>query len=605
VLGATGLAAVMATGAIVAAGLHSDSIDSPVVVLLDGQHEYPLGQHVEYLEDHAQVLTFEQVSAPAFDSRFRRSQAEFQNFGFKNSAFWVRFTVRNESSASTQWLLELAEPAMNSVELYMPVESGFEVVRTGYIYPFESRDVPDETFVFRLPVAPGAQETYYLRLQDKLVSLPLRIWSRDAFEGRRQLTQLLSGLSFGALAIMLVYNLFLALTLRDRGYFYYFFFQASLLLYLAGVRGYGPRYLWPEVTWFSPFIISLLLELILISLLLFSGEFLKIETHAPRLRPVHGALLGFLALAIVPTPLIGSDILIVIIPTAFVVLAFTSVLGVLVLRRGFRPAAYFLLSWAPFFAIGLALILGRASILPAGSLVSDQVLQVGAVFAVGVQSLALADRINLYRSAASRSRDLSDVNAKLAQMIAERILAQEQLEILARTDPLCGLYNRRHFFALGEAAFKKAVRYRQPLSVILFDIDHFKSINDTHGHKAGDQALIHIAELTRQTAREADIIARHGGDEFILLLPETDAASALQAAERLRMQVESASLLADGRALNCTITLGVAGIDRGVSGNFDQLLIWADQALYQAKQSGRNRVWLFQKPDATPVHTPG
>jgi diguanylate cyclase len=317
---------------------------------------------------------------------------------------------------------------------------------------------------------------------------------------------------------------------------------------------------------------------------------------------VYIGLLGVLALILVPTLFLGSDVLILLIPLAFVVLAFTSLLGVLVWREGFRPAAYYLLAWSPFSVIGLALILGRASILPAGGLWTDQALQIGAVFAVGTQSLALADRINLYRSAASRSRDLSDVNAKLAQMIAERILAQEQLEILARTDPLCGLYNRRHFFALGEAAFKKAVRYRRPLSVILFDIDHFKAINDTHGHKAGDQALIHIAELTRQAARDADIVARHGGDEFILLLPETDEASALRAAERLRAQVESVPVLADSHTLTCTITLGVAGNDHGLAEDFDQLLIWADQALYQAKQSGRNRVWLFRKsaPDSPP-----
>jgi diguanylate cyclase (GGDEF)-like protein len=339
-----------------------------------------------------------------------------------------------------------------------------------------------------------------------------------------------------------------------------------------------------------------LIELLLLSLLLFTGTFLQLGVHAPQLKGARQTLTWVLVLTILPTPFLGSDVLVVLIPFSFIVLAFAIVSGYLVWRAGYRPALYYLISWAPFFAIGIAMILGRTNLLPYSTLVSDQALQVGAVFAVGAQSLALADRINLYRTAANRSRDLSDVNAKLAQMIAERILAQEQLEVLARTDPLCGLYNRRHFFTLAEAAFKKALRYKRPLSVILFDIDFFKQVNDTYGHKAGDQALVHIAQITPQTAREEDILARHGGDEFILMLPETDEAAALQAAERLRKQIEETPILADGHVLNCTVTLGIAGTDSGPAEHVDQLLIRADQALYQAKESGRNRVWLYQKP---------
>lgn len=572
---------------------------APVLVLKDGRQAYMLGKYLEYLEDESQALTFEQIRSPEFGSRFTPGDQDTLNFGFRDSAYWIRFRVRSEASDEMEWLIELAEPPMNSVTLYTPAaEPGkFIAIETGYIYPVSTRDLPDTDFVFSMEIEPGQELTYYMRVQDIFINLPLRIWSREAFEVRRHASLLVIGMSFGALSIMLIYNLFLAITLRDKGYYYYTFFQGSLLLYLASVSGYGPFYLWPGVTWFNPFIISLLIGLLLISLLLFAGTFLLIDSHAPRLKLIRQVLILMLAMAILPTPWLGSVVLYALIPLAFIVLAYAALAGIWVWRGGYRPALYYLVSWSLFFFLGMAMILERMSVLNYGSLFTEHGLQLGAVFAVAVQSLALADRINLYKSVANRSRDLSDVNAKLAQMIAERILAQEQLEVLARTDPLCGLYNRRHFFTLAEAAFKKAARYNRPLSVILFDIDNFKIVNDTYGHNTGDQALIHVAGLTRLAARDTDIVARHGGDEFILLLPETDEAAAVQAAERLRQEIENTPIQAEGHTLTCTVTLGVAGNDSGGAEHFDQMLIWADQALYQAKESGRNKVLVFRRTD--------
>lgn len=608
----------------------------PVVVLTEGTSEYVLGKYVEYLEDHTQVLNIQQVSSPEYAAKFTASSEDFLNFGYRNSAFWVRFRVRNEAYASTQWLVELAEPPMNSVTFYAPTGDGdgFVERKTGYVYPFSTREVPVENFVFKMTIEPGTQETYYMRVQDRFISLPLRIWNRDALEQRNQVSKLFTGLAFGALWIMLIYNLFLAATLRDQGYLRYTFFQASLLLYLASVKGYGPHFLWPEQTWFNPFIISLSLELLLLCLLLFAATFLQVEAQAPELGLPYRILLGLLVLSMLTTPFIGSAVLTAVIPLAFMVLVFAALMGAWVLRHGYRPARYYLISWSVFLVIGLVLILERVDFIHFEGMLPDQALEIGAVFMVAFQYLALADRINLYKQerleaqhalvsqqqvalslkdelnrslersraelegkVADRTRDLSDANAKLAMMIAERIHAQEKLEVLASTDPLTGLFNRRYFFLLAEAEFKKAARYNRPLSVIIIDIDHFKKVNDTYGHSAGDQALVHVAHLTRLAARETDVVARHGGDEFVLLLPETDVAAALQAAERLRAQIEHTPIHINGHAITCTITLGVAGSDSGMLDNFDQMLIRADQALYEAKESGRNRVLLYRKPD--------
>lgn len=160
----------------------------------------------------------------------------------------------------------------------------------------------------------------------------------------------------------------------------------------------------------------------------------------------------------------------------------------------------------------------------------------------------------------------------------EETLARERM--LARTDDLTGAFNRRHFFDLAAHEVAVARRYRQPLAVILFDADHFKRINDTAGHVAGDETLRRIAAIVRDHLREADLFARYGGEEFILLLPRTTAAQAAIVAERIRTEIA-------GQA-GVTISNGVAELLPGEE-SLDLLIRRADDALYRAKQEGRNR----------------
>ena len=164
----------------------------------------------------------------------------------------------------------------------------------------------------------------------------------------------------------------------------------------------------------------------------------------------------------------------------------------------------------------------------------------------------------------------------------------EQLERLATTDELTGLSNRRHFLALAEAEWSRFQRYNRPLSLIVFDIDHFKSINDQFGHDVGDRALAHVAKLCMESKRSLDIAARTGGDEFVVLLPETELAQADIVADRLRQEVAEHPLQADGARIPMTVSIGVAGAALSMSG-IDALMKLADRSLYQAKADGQNR----------------
>lgn len=166
-------------------------------------------------------------------------------------------------------------------------------------------------------------------------------------------------------------------------------------------------------------------------------------------------------------------------------------------------------------------------------------------------------------------------------------------EQLASTDVLTGLTNRRRFLELALREVARARRYASPLALVIVDLDHFKSINDRHGHSAGDQALAFAANVLRGAVRDVDVIARYGGEEFAVLLPATDEAGAAEVAERCRRRLADSTLVIDDAiALRITASLGVAAEHPSTDVDVDALLRRADAALYRAKAAGRDRVEL-------------
>jgi diguanylate cyclase (GGDEF)-like protein len=179
--------------------------------------------------------------------------------------------------------------------------------------------------------------------------------------------------------------------------------------------------------------------------------------------------------------------------------------------------------------------------------------------------------------------------AKQVNMALDNIQLIQDLEDLATTDGLTRLYNRRHFMERAESEFERSRRYRRDLSVFLIDADHFKLINDTHGHEAGDRALRLLASACREGLRQLDVIGRYGGEELVALLPEASAAVAYETAERLRQSIERIQIpLPQGEA-RLTVSIGVATAGADTE-TVAALINQADRALYEAKRNGRNRV---------------
>ncbi len=178
--------------------------------------------------------------------------------------------------------------------------------------------------------------------------------------------------------------------------------------------------------------------------------------------------------------------------------------------------------------------------------------------------------------------------------ITDRKKAEMELERLARMDVLTGVTNRRYFFELAETQFERAQRYHQSLAVMLLDVDHFKQVNDRYGHLAGDAILQMVARECQSRIRRSDLFARYGGEEFICLLPEQDEAGAYETAEKIRRLIEQAQAWYESQPIRVTASLGLAVIQDEVL-TLEGLIDRADQALYQSKANGRNKVSIWRE----------
>jgi diguanylate cyclase (GGDEF)-like protein len=187
-----------------------------------------------------------------------------------------------------------------------------------------------------------------------------------------------------------------------------------------------------------------------------------------------------------------------------------------------------------------------------------------------------------------RTSDLSEVNNKLSQEVAERLVAQKALQEAATIDPLTRLFNRRVVQERLDLEVARNTRQNTPFTLIIVDLDHFKMINDTHGHDAGDSILVETGVRMKGIIRGQDTLARWGGEEFMILLPDTDTAGGLEVAEKVRARIADTTYYFAGKEIRVTASFGVAQY----KGDLVGAIAAADQALYQAKNLGRNRVAL-------------
>jgi diguanylate cyclase (GGDEF)-like protein len=193
-------------------------------------------------------------------------------------------------------------------------------------------------------------------------------------------------------------------------------------------------------------------------------------------------------------------------------------------------------------------------------------------------------RLTIERQAGQLERALRDTEQE-----------KRRAEELSLQDPLTGLANRRHFFKVAAREYERKIRYRHSLSIMLLDIDHFKSVNDTFGHAVGDRVLQEVAAIITGTIRQSDLACRYGGEEFAVLLPEVDPHTARQFGKRLLQSIEQAPIVLQHGQISLSASMGIAGLTEEEDDLPEILLERADQMLYQAKNSGRNHLRLWER----------
>lgn len=573
------------------------------LVLEPGLEAQALAPRLGYYHDLNASDSVAQAFARAHAGQFRPLPEGSPTFGFQDGAYWFYLPIVNRDPDEPRWLLAQEYPLSDYVDVYLRYPDGRLVhQRSGDHAPFASRFIRYRFPNFRLDLPTGQPVELLVRVRsESSMQVPLVLYTPRAFAELMRDAQFSTGLYYGIVIALLFYNFVLWLMLRDAGYFWYLFHVAAFGLVLFTLNGYGFEYFWPDWPWLADAAVPLSICLALIGMQQFARNFLELRQRWPLGNRISLAfvaffvLLGLASLRLpysVSTPLASRMVLLGVV---WIIIA-----TVVMLRRGYRPARLFLLAWSLFLAGTAAFTLLAFGILPRNFWTQNGV-QIGSALEMLLLSLALGSRYASLRN--ENIRIVQQANEQLERNVVERTCqlrtamaqlgeANVQLREFSRRDPLTGVYNRRHF----REAFAQALAERQgsgrPIALLLLDLDHFKQINDGHGHLAGDDCLTHAAGLIREVAEpRGGIVARFGGEEFVVVLPDTGPQQALQVAEAIRLRIHQAPIACAGHQIRLSASIGVhavAGVGEGDTP--EEIIRLADAALYRAKDEGRNCV---------------
>ena len=554
------------------------SMASAQANFIDTAHAYsnPIGRYLFFYQEADTRLNPLQVLEKFDHGELTRVTNEVVNFGVGVKPVWIAFEVNNTSTSAAKRYLTIEAPWLDKIETYLMADQKVvQQFKLGDAYPFKARPI-DERFLTVSYDFPSGKTTVLTRVEspDPLI-IPLYFTSDLEHYQRSIKNSYFYGLLYGALLSLLAYNFFLYLSLKLKHYLFYSAHIAAFLMSNMAYTGHAYQLIWPESLVWQQWSNPVLMVAFGSSGILFAAQFLNSKQ---RLARIHQAAIAIaivsvfyvlLLLAIVTEHRVMADLtaLAFIFCYAWILI----VMGIASLRRGNGAARYLII------ATVTAAITATVSVLAVWNKIAFtdfrfRLVEIGVVSDAVLLSLALAYSFRVNQT--------------------EKTVA----ETLARVDPLTSLNNRRAFDEYANVIWANATRKQLAVSVIMLDIDHFKSVNDRYGHAAGDQVLIKLAQLLKAENRAGDITARWGGEEFIVLLPYTTEPDAIAIAERLHRDVSALPINILGTTIHINCSFGVATKTQQTTST-DELISQADEYLYYAKQTGRNRVCSSQDND--------
>ncbi len=525
----------------------------------------PLGLHLSVFASATPISLQAAIEARQAGA-FRPSQQAVPRLGIDAPPHWLHLTLNNPQQQPLRRTLQLGIGWIDRVDVHLLGEG--RVIGQWHAGDGDVRRLqatPGLGYLLPLELPPGRSELYLLAHTPDPLLLPMQLLDEPALQQAQTATHYSYGLLYGFLLALIAYNLMLYAGLKDRSHLDYSLFLGAFILLNLAYTGHAGAWFWPDSMTLKRYSIPALMIAAAWLGLRFARHFLQLDSHAPGLaRQISRGASATLALLLLGILLDWHAAVIWLAFAAVLIYTLLMVLlGLLSLRHGQVAARYFL-------AATLCGMLGTAltdlavwGLIPFTTL-SYRAVDIGILAEAILLALALAYQMRLHQKARSRA------------------------ENLARIDPLTGLLNRRALQELGNPLWHQATRQRQPLSLIMLDLDHFKRINDEYGHAMGDSSLVATAGLLAQQCRKGDLLARWGGEEFLLLLPQTPLQDALGLAERLRQAIANVTLEHPAGRLELSASLGVASQEQQT--DLEQLIKTADARLYAAKHAGRNRV---------------
>ena len=536
---------------------------------LDLSTPYPhaLGDRLQLLIEGEQPLSPQQAMRALLQGQFAPSDQRYLNFGIDARPVWLALRLHNDSRYPLHRQLSLDTSWLDKIDVYYFDELGLQRASDhgGDRQPYHQRPISNRYFLFDHYYPPGTTQVL-IRVEsiDPMV-LPLYLRSLNQSAEHKTLEAYGYGFLYGIILALLIYNLMLSARLQSLRYLFYSAYLLAFVLMNFSYTGHAYQWLWPNFSAWQQLANPLLMLIFALSGLLFGASFIDARRHFPWLFKLLMLIIGSFSLTMLGAVVAGSQA--IALQIAFVAVVVFSAgmitLGTLSTLSGLRIAKYFL----------FATLIGATTTAVTGLTVWNlipyhpaayQAIEIGMMAEAILLALALADQFR---------QNLEDKN---------------RAEQIARLDPLTGIYNRRAFYELAAPIWNQAIRHQQQTAVVMVDIDHFKQLNDQHGHAAGDDALRQVAHCLNANSRGADIVARWGGEEFILLLPQTPPSDAFAIANRHRRELSRLKLEVDGQPLQLTASFGV-GL-RSDQTELDALINHADGLLYKAKEKGRDRV---------------
>ncbi len=561
-------ACIVAPGAL-AADAAAALQEVPLVAMDPAAGGISLVGQIGFLEDAQGTLGIDDIRTPAVDARFTVPPATIQQSGLDLHARWFKIRLRQDGSRGA-WLIDSTTTALRHFSAYGPFDASGQALAAPWVRSVTDAPAPSaldgDRFAYRFQLDQPGDYTVYLRtVSDFPEYYRFSVWDAIQFGQAEQGRALFNGICYGLLIGMLVYNLMLLYVFREALYAYNFYACLFAMGTLVTLNGHTARYLLAGAREWVPNAMVAMPPLWIAFATLFGLSFLELSRYAPRLARCVLATLPVCAAALV-LALAGQLVWSLVLTQAMAVLAPVLMFSgaVMAWHRGFLPAAWYIAGLSLLFVASISTTLNNFGVLNLPF--HYEALQIGIVVEITVFVVALGSRI----------RRIRELNGELGQRA-------QQLTRAAHTDALTGLLNRAGWMQHAPRLLAQGGQ----AALLLIDLDHFKPVNDMHGHAAGDKVLVSVARRLLAEVRAQGIVARLGGDEFVVLLSDAPSTGALATQAQRLVRLMSQPVVYNGTGLQVGASIGIACYP--VDGaELSALMHAADQAMYSAKQRGRN-----------------